>query len=300
MENAGLRVAFGRHSHRRTPADGRVHQTRPRWPERLLFNATGTGWSRSNAACQRTPVASWVIRSGPPRGSRRPRRAAPRAETRIIQRSRPPVPVNPIDSPGAAIAIQTATAAVIPDEYAVPGVLIQYLCPCGFSAAPGMLLRARANGRACGLSRRPCDGRLAVESSSSEADLGLLERVAVRDEAALAACTTGTAGAPTASSCVSWAARRTRKTSAGNVRPCLVARRDLRWQMGTPAAWLARIARNRAIDGCAPTAFGVTSPPARRPGRRDAPDRRSRKRTRRLRPCWRAARGPRVRTALAG
>ena len=61
-------------------------------------------------------------------------------------------------------------------------------------------------------SRALCNGRLTVESSSSEVDVDLLQRIATRDEAALAESTTGTVVSPTLSSYAFWAARRTRKT----------------------------------------------------------------------------------------
>jgi RNA polymerase sigma-70 factor, ECF subfamily len=89
----------------------------------------------------------------------------------------------------------------------------------------------------------------AVESSSSEADLGLLQRIAIRDEAALAELYD----------------RHSRRAYSVIMR-ILGSQSDAEdvlqetfvrvWSraetydalMGTPSAWLTRIARNRAID----------------------------------------------------
>ena len=98
-------------------------------------------------------------------------------------------------------------------------------------------------------SGRLCDGRLLVESSSSEVDLALLQRIATRDEAALAELYD----------------RHSRPTYSVIMRILgspLDAEDVLQetfvrvWSradtydalLGSPAAWLTRIARNRAID----------------------------------------------------
>lgn len=98
-------------------------------------------------------------------------------------------------------------------------------------------------------SREPCNGKLAVESSRSEVDLGLLQRIATRDETALAelydrhsrlayAIIIRILGSP---------------SDAEEVLQETFVRVWSRAEtydglLGSPATWLTRIARNRAID----------------------------------------------------
>jgi RNA polymerase sigma-70 factor, ECF subfamily len=86
-----------------------------------------------------------------------------------------------------------------------------------------------------------------TETGSSAIDLGLLLRIATRDEGALAEfydrhsrlqCHHAHSPQPIGRG----------RGAARDLRARLVARRDLQRVAGSPAAWLIRIARNRAID----------------------------------------------------
>src|SRR5215475_12643684 len=99
------------------------------------------------------------------------------------------------------------------------------------------------------LSEGPCDGRSLVESTDSEVDLALLQRIATRDETALAELYD-----------------RHSRLAYGIIMRILGSPLDAEevlqetfvrvWSradtydalLGSPAAWLTRIARNRAID----------------------------------------------------
>src|SRR5262245_32530065 len=95
----------------------------------------------------------------------------------------------------------------------------------------------------------PCDGRLLVESSSSEVDLALLQRIATRDEAALAelydrhsrlaySVIIRILGSPSDAEEVLQETF-VRVWSSADAYDAM---------LGSPATWLTRIARNRAID----------------------------------------------------
>ena len=97
--------------------------------------------------------------------------------------------------------------------------------------------------------RRPCNGRLTVESSSSEIDLGLLKRITTRDETALAALYDR-------HSRLAYAVIMRILGSPLDAEDVLQETFVRVWSradtydavLGSPATWLTRIARNRAID----------------------------------------------------
>ena len=97
--------------------------------------------------------------------------------------------------------------------------------------------------------RALCDGRLTLEPSSSDADIGLLQRIVTRDEAALAelydrhsrlvySLIMRILGSPSDAEDVLQETF-VRVWSRADTYDAL---------LGSPAAWLTRIARNRAID----------------------------------------------------
>ena len=99
------------------------------------------------------------------------------------------------------------------------------------------------------LSRGPCDGRLAVDSRRSEVDLDLLQRIVARDEAALAefydrhsrlaySVIMRIIGSPSDAEDVLQEAFVRVWSNADSYDAML----------GSPATWVTRIARNRAID----------------------------------------------------
>jgi RNA polymerase sigma-70 factor, ECF subfamily len=143
----------------------------------------------------------------------------------------------------AATAIQTDVPAVVLMDMPPPGPSIDAsprFGPPQCSLAYQWPLR---------LSGRPCNGRLAVESSSSEVDVDLVQRIATRDEVALAelydrhsrlaySVIVRILGSP---------------SDAEEVLQETFVRVWLRADtydglLGSPATWLLRIARNRAID----------------------------------------------------
>src|SRR5262245_15331427 len=109
--------------------------------------------------------------------------------------------------------------------------------------------RSRVRMPALAAFTRACNGRLTVESSSSEADLGLLQRITTRDETALAelydrhsrlvyTVVTRILGSPSDAEDVLQETF-VRVWSRADTYDGL---------LGSPATWLTRIARNRAID----------------------------------------------------
>jgi RNA polymerase sigma-70 factor (ECF subfamily) len=98
-------------------------------------------------------------------------------------------------------------------------------------------------------SRTLCNRRQAVQSSSSEVDIGLLQRIAMRDEAALAALYDR-------HSRLAYSVIMRILGSPSDAEDVLQDTFVRVWSradtynagLGAPATWLARIARNRAID----------------------------------------------------
>src|SRR5262245_36073086 len=96
---------------------------------------------------------------------------------------------------------------------------------------------------------RACDGRLTVESSSSEADFGLLQRISTRDETALAELYDRHGR-------LVYTVIMRILGSSPDAEDVLQETFVRVWNradtydalLGSPATWLTRIARNRAID----------------------------------------------------
>lgn len=135
----------------------------------------------------------------------------------------------------------------------VPAVVLMDMPPRGPSIdasprfAPAQC--ARAYQWPLRLSRRPCNGRLAVESSSSEIDVDLVQRIATRDEVALAELYDR-------HSRLAYSVIMRILGSPSDAEEVLQETFVRVWSradtydglLGSPATWLLRIARNRAID----------------------------------------------------